>query len=461
MNLHAVILAAGQGTRMRSSLPKVLHRVAGAPMLGHVLAAAHAAGAAHCHVVLGHGAQAVQAWLQTQDEPAVDVALQSQQLGTAHAVLQALPVIPDDAVVVVLYGDVPLITAPTLQRLAQAAATGLALVTATLDRPRGYGRILRNSDGCIGGIVEEKDASADQRAIREINAGLLAVPASRLRGWLAQIGNDNANGEYYLTDIVALAVRDGVEVSAVSADSVDEIEGVNDRAQLAAAERHFQQAQAGRLMADGLQLLDPQRFDLRGRLDFGRDVCVDVGCVFEGTVYLADNVSVGPYVVLRDVSISAGAQIKAHSVLESAVIGENCHIGPFARLRPGTRLAADVHVGNFVEIKNSTLATGAKAGHLAYVGDADVGARVNISAGVITCNYDGVNKHRTVIGDDAFIGSDSQLIAPVSVGERAYIAAGSTIARDAPGEVLTIARAREQRSLPNWRRPVKSDKKKP
>lgn len=460
MNVHAVILAAGQGTRMRSSLPKVLHRVAGMPMLGHVIAAAHAADVRHCHVVLGHGAEAVQDWLRTQNADAIDTVLQSEQLGTAHAVLQALPNVPDDALVVVLYGDVPLIAASTLQRLAQAATAGLALVTAQLEQPRGYGRILRDGHGRISGIVEEKDASIEQRNIREINTGLLAAPALRLRQWLAQVGNDNANGEYYLPDVVALAVRDGVEVRSVPADSVDEIEGVNNRAQLAAAERRFQRAQAERLMAEGLHLLDPQRFDLRGRLSFGRDVCIDVGCVFEGEVRLADNVSIGPYVMLRDVGIGAGTQIKAHSVLENAEIAEQCHVGPFARLRPGARLQREVHVGNFVEIKNSTLAAGAKAGHLAYVGDATVGERVNISAGVITCNYDGANKHRTVIGDDAFIGSDCQLIAPVTVGERAYIAAGSSIARDAPSEVLTIARAREQRSLPDWQRPVKSDKKK-
>lgn len=454
MNLHAVILAAGQGTRMRSAVPKVLHEVAGQPMLGHVLAAAQQAQAVQAHVVLGHAAEAVQSWIESWPS-AVKTVLQAQQLGTAHALQQAMPQVPDDAMVVVLYGDVPLITADTVQRLAAAAASGLALVTATLEQPRGYGRILRDAAGHITGIVEDKDATPPQRDIREINTGLLAAPAARLRGWLSRIGNDNASGEYYLTDAVALAVADGVAVQSVTAASVDEIEGVNDRAQLAAAERRYQRAQSRRLMAEGLQLLDPERFDLRGRLQFGRDVCIDIGCVVEGDVRLGDGVRVGPYSVLRDVSIGAGTRVEAHCVLERADVGAGCAIGPFARLRPGAALGAGVHIGNFVEIKNSQLGDGAKANHLAYVGDADVGARSNIGAGVITCNYDGAHKHRTVIGADVFVGSDSQLVAPVTVGDRAYIAAGSTIFRDAPADALTVSRAREQRSIPGWQRPRK------
>lgn len=439
---------------MRSALPKVLHRVAGTPMLGHVIAAARSAQAARCHVVLGHGIDTVRGWLDTQ-AVSVEVVQQAEQLGTAHAVSQALPNIPDDALVAVLYGDVPLISADTVRRLAQAASGGLALVTATLDEAQGYGRILRDDEQRVVGIVEEKDASRTQREIREINTGLLAAPAGRLRQWLAQVGNDNANGEYYLTDVVALAVREGVAVATVSAASADEVEGVNNRLQLATAERRFQRGQTRRLMADGLQLLDPERFDLRGQLEFDGDVSVDVGCVFEGRVWLGEGVHIGPYTVLRNVSIGAGSRIEAHCVLEDAEVGTACHIGPFARLRPGAQLAGQVHIGNFVEVKNSRLASGVKAGHLAYVGDADVGADVNISAGVITCNYDGANKHRTVIGDEAFIGSDTQLIAPVTIGKGAYIAAGSTIAADAPADALTIARSRGQRSLPGWQRPVK------
>jgi bifunctional UDP-N-acetylglucosamine pyrophosphorylase/glucosamine-1-phosphate N-acetyltransferase len=455
MKLHAVILAAGQGTRMKSALPKVLHPVAGVPMLGRVLAATREAKVAANHVVLGHGAGRIRDWLQAAGWGEVSTVEQEQQLGTGHAVLQALPQVPDSALVMVLYGDVPLVRAETIREVAQAAGGGMALVTAKVADPYGYGRILRDSSGRVCGIVEEKDATAAQRAINEINTGLIAVQARRLKRWLAHVRNDNAKGEYYLTDIVAMAARDGVEIRTTAPGSIDEIEGVNDRVQLAQVERRFQLAQAAQLQREGLSLADPARFDLRGSLRFGRDVHIDVGCVLEGEVELADGVSLGPYCVLRNVKLGAGTQVDAHSVLDSAEAGADCRIGPFARLRPGAQLGNQVHIGNFVEIKKSSLGEGSKANHLAYIGDAAVGERVNIGAGVITCNYDGVNKHATIIGDDAFIGTDSQLVAPVVIGRGAYIAAGSTIARDAPEDALTICRARDQRSLPGWKRPRK------
>ncbi|MDB5986396.1 MAG: UDP-N-acetylglucosamine pyrophosphorylase [Nevskia sp.] len=450
-SIHAVILAAGQGTRMRSALPKVLHPVGGTPMLGRVLAAAQAAGVNHSHLVLGHAAEQVRAWLAAQSGFDAATVVQPQQLGTAHAVQQALPEIPDHALVVVLYGDVPLVTPATIQALIAAAKVGLALVTVEVVQPHGYGRILRDSARRITGIVEERDASAAERAIHEINTGLLAAPAKRLKRWLSKVKNDNAKGEFYLTDVVALAASDGVEVAAVAAASADEVEGVNDPLQLAQAERRLQQQQTAQLQRDGLFLADPARFELRGSLKIGRDVRIDVGCVLEGAVELGDGVVIGPYCVLRNVRLGAGTRVDAHSVLDTAVAGSNCRIGPFARLRPGAQLADEVHIGNFVEIKQSTLGAGAKANHLAYVGDATVGARANIGAGVITCNYDGVDKHPTVIGADAFIGSDSQLIAPVTIGQGAYIAAGSTIVRDVPDQALAVARAREQKIVPDWR----------
>ena len=454
MKVHAVILAAGQGTRMKSALPKVLHRVGGTPMLGHVLTAARAAEVGACHVVLGHGAEQVREWLSSMGE-GIDTVVQAQQLGTAHAVQQALPQVPDSAVVLVLYGDVPLVSAETLRKLVAAAKDGMAVLTAEVPDPAGYGRMVRDAKGRITGIVEDKDATPQQRAITEINTGLMAAQARRLKRWLSHVKNNNAKGEFYLTDAVALAVKDGIEVQSVAAAGIDEVEGVNDRVQLAQVERRYQRAQVQRLQRDGLHLADPARFDLRGSLSFGRDVFIDVGCVLEGKVELGDNVSIGPYCVLRDVKLDAGTRVDAHSVLDSAEAGRDCRIGPFARLRPGAQLADQVHIGNFVEIKKSTLGEGTKANHLAYIGDATVGARVNIGAGVITCNYDGVNKHATIIGDDAFIGTDSQLVAPLIVGRGAYIAAGSTIAKDAPEDALTVCRAREQKSFPDWKRPAK------
>lgn len=455
--IEAIVLAAGKGTRMRSELPKVLHCVAGQPMLGHVLRAAGAAGVSACHVVLGHQAERIEAWLAACGTTAlpVDTILQNEQLGTAHAVRIAMPRISDDRLVVVLYGDVPLVDPQLVRAVCDAAAAGLAIVTARPEDPSGYGRVLRDASGAVSGVVEERDASAAQRAIGEVNTGLLAAPAGLLRGWLARVGNANAKGEYYLTDIIALAVADGICVHAVEVAEARSVEGVNDVVQLAAAERFYQSRLARRLLQQGVRLADPARLDVRGELVCGRDVFIDVGCVFEGHVELGDGVSVGPYSVLRDVRVGGRTRIAAQCVLEGSEISTDCTLGPFAHLRPGARLEPGVHVGNFVEIKNSTLATGAKAGHLAYLGDASVGARANISAGVITCNYDGANKHRTVIGADAFIGTDSQLVAPVRIADGAFIAAGSTISHDVTGPGLTICRAREQRSYPGWKRPAK------
>ncbi|MGQ0701339.1 MAG: bifunctional UDP-N-acetylglucosamine diphosphorylase/glucosamine-1-phosphate N-acetyltransferase GlmU [Panacagrimonas sp.] len=454
--LHVVILAAGRGTRMKSALPKVLHPIAGLPMLGHVLRTARSLGAEACHVVVGHGAETIRAWVAgAHAGESLHFAMQAEQLGTAHAVQQAMPQIPDAARVLILYGDVPLIEAATLSDLLIAARAGLAVLTAEIPDPHGYGRIVRNRTGAMQSIVEEKDATPAQRRIREINTGVMAAPAKLLRRWLGKIGNDNLKREFYLTDAVRLAVSDRVTVKTTSAASVEEVLGVNDRVQLATQERAFQRRQAEVLMRQGVGIRDANRFDLRGSLLCGQDVHLDVGVIVEGEVELGDHVHIGPYTLLKNAKIGAGTHVEGHCVIDSALVGRACRIGPFARLRPEAQLADQVHIGNFVEIKKSTLGEGAKANHLAYVGDATVGARVNIGAGVITCNYDGVNKHQTVIGDDAFIGTDTQLIAPVTIGAGAYIAAGSSISMDAPAGQLTICRARDQRSLPRWSRPTK------
>jgi bifunctional UDP-N-acetylglucosamine pyrophosphorylase / glucosamine-1-phosphate N-acetyltransferase len=448
--LHVVVLAAGQGTRMKSRLPKVLHPVAGRPMLDHVLETARTLDAAACHVVHGHGAEAVR---KAFEGAAVTWVLQAEQKGTAHAVAQALPGIPDGATVLVLYGDVPLVRAATLQPLLQAR--GLALLTAELADPHGYGRILRNKLGRVTGIVEEKDASAHQRRIREVNTGFMALPAKKLKQWLPKIGNRNAKGEYYLTDLVALAVKDKVAVTAVTAADATEVQGINDPLQLAEAERTWQRRAAAQLMREGVQIRDPARFDLRGTLRAGADVVLDVGVVLEGAVELGDGVRVGPYAVLRNVTLGAGTRVESHSVLESMRAGRDCRIGPFARVRPESELADEVHVGNFVEVKKTTLGRGSKANHLAYLGDGTVGAGVNVGAGTIFCNYDGAHKHRTVLEDNVFVGSDTQLVAPVRVGKGATIAAGSTITQDVPPGGLAVCRAREQKHFPSWQRPRK------
>lgn len=450
--LHIIILAAGQGTRMRSALPKVLQPLAGRPLLAHVIDSAQALEPAHIHVVVGHGADAVRAAFAGSD---VTWVTQTEQLGTGHAVQQAMPAIPNDARVLVLYGDVPLVRPATLCGLLDASESGCALLSVNAADPVGYGRIVRNNAGHVTAIVEHKDASETQRAIKEVNTGLLAGRADKFAEWLGRLGNDNAQGEYYLTDIVAMAVGDGVAVAGVVADSEAEVAGVNNRAQLAKAERATQQRAADALLAAGVTLADPARLDVRGVVSAGRDVFIDINAVLEGDVSLGDNVRIGPSCYIRNATVAAGSVVHANTVIEDSDIGPDCQIGPFARLRPGSVLKGQNKIGNFVETKKAVLDEGAKAGHLAYLGDATVGKRVNISAGVITCNYDGVNKHPTVIGDDAFVGTDSQLVAPVTLGKRAYVAAGSTITKDAPADALTICRARGQKSIDGWNRPTK------
>ncbi|ATE61256.1 bifunctional UDP-N-acetylglucosamine diphosphorylase/glucosamine-1-phosphate N-acetyltransferase GlmU [Thauera sinica] len=451
--MEVVILAAGQGKRMRSILPKVLQPIAGKPMLAHVIDTARTLQAERICVVYGHGGEVVRERL---DAPDLAWARQEPQLGTGHAVQQALPHLADGDMALVLYGDVPLIGVPTLRRLSEAAgASRLALLTVELENPTGYGRILRDAAGRVTRIVEEKDATADERKVREVNTGILVAPVERLRNWLGRIGNDNAQGEYYLTDIIGLAVGEGVEVVTVQPDAASETLGVNSKPQLAELERIHQGNIARRLMEEGVTLIDPARIDVRGELICGRDVEIDINCVFEGRVELADGVRIGPNCVLRDARIGAGGRVTPFSFIDGTTMETDCLVGPYARTRPGTRLGKGVHIGNFVEIKNSTIADQSKANHLAYIGDADVGRKVNIGAGTITCNYDGVNKHRTVIEDDVFIGSDTQLVAPVRVGRGATLGAGTTLTKDAPAEQLTVSRARQQ-SIAGWKKPEKT-----
>ena len=458
--LQIVILAAGQGRRMRSSLPKVLQPLGNQPLIRHVLATADAlladAGStARPVLVSGHGGEQLQAALSDAD---CHWAHQVSQRGTGDAVAAALSHIEPAGRVLVLCGDVPLLRVETLRTLLASPPDALAILTAILDDPTGYGRILRNPQGAVHAIVEQRDASPAQQAVREINSGTLLIPAARLAGWLGRLDADNAQGELYLTDIVAMAVADGVPVVGVPAAGEAEIMGINDRAQLAHCEREYQRRQAEKLLLDGVTLRDPERIDVRGEVAAGRDVEIDVNVILEGRVTLGDGVRIGAHCILRDAVIEAGARIEPFSLIDSARVGANAVVGPYARLRPGTELAADVHVGNFVEVKNSRLAAGAKANHLAYVGDADIGARVNVGAGTITCNYDGANKHRTVIGEDAFIGSNSSLVAPVTIGAGATIGAGSVISRGAPPGGLTLTRA-TQKTLPGWQRPVKKSDK--
>lgn len=451
MGLSIIILAAGQGTRMRSDLPKVLHPLAGRPLLSHVLDIAHQLDG-EVHVVIGHGAERVR---ERFTDAGIHWVIQQQQLGTGHAVAQVLPAIADDHSVLVMYGDVPLIKHATLEKLCAAATRGnLVLLTAELENPTGYGRILRDSGGDIHGIVEEKDASDAQRRVHEINTGFIAAPAKQLHAWVNALDNRNAQGEFYLTDVTALAVRDGVTVRSVTTTDLHEILGVNDRAQLAFLERWFQSQQAAACMQAGVTLIDPARFDLRGRLSAGQDVVIDVNAVLEGDITLGDRVTLGPNTVMRNTNVGDDVTILANCVIEDADIGAGTRIGPFARLRPETRLAADTRVGNFVEIKKSDVGEGSKINHLSYIGDTTVGRGVNIGAGTITCNYDGASKHRTVIGDNVFIGSDTQLIAPVAVRDGATIGAGSTITRDAPAGELTLSRA-PQETRSGWQRPRK------
>ena len=452
-SLSIVILAAGQGKRMKSDLPKVLQPLAGKPLLRHVIDTACTLQPVSLHVVYGHGGDVVRGALA--DAPVSSWCLQAEQLGTGHAVQQALPALNDGELALILYGDVPLVSADTLRSLvALAGPKTMSLLTVMLEDPTGYGRIVRDARGKVRRIVEQKDATARERKIREGNTGVMAVPVKWLRRWLGKLKNSNAQGEYYLTDIIAMAVRDKVAIAPLVSPTMAEVLGINDKLQLAEVEAHYRGARARELMLAGVTVVDPARIDVRGSLRTGRDVFIDANVVFEGEVQLGDRVHIGPHCVLRDCRIDHDVRVQSHCVIEEATVGAGSIIGPFARLRPGAALAAEVHIGNFVEVKNSSLAVGAKANHLAYVGDATVGARVNIGAGTIIANYDGANKHHTTIGDDAHTGSNSVLVAPITVGEGATIGAGSTVTRSVPPGKLTVARAK-QLTLDGWKRPSK------
>ncbi|MHB8813646.1 MAG: bifunctional UDP-N-acetylglucosamine diphosphorylase/glucosamine-1-phosphate N-acetyltransferase GlmU [Steroidobacteraceae bacterium] len=453
--LSVIILAAGEGKRMKSALPKVLQPLAGRPLLAHVIDTARSLDPAAMHVVYGHGGERVREALAAQG---VEWTLQAQQLGTGHAVLQAIPKVPDDQLALILYGDVPLLGRQTLAQLvALAGPRQVALLTMTVDDPSGYGRIVRDGQGRVERIVEQKDASAKERLIRECNTGVLAAPAGALKRWLHGLRADNSQREYYLTDVIAMAVKDGVAVNPLGCADAIEALGVNDKVQLAMLESECRRRAARELMLAGVTIADPARIDVRGRVTHGKDVFIDVNVVLEGTVKLGDRVRIGPGCVVRDADIGDDTQVFPHCVIEGAVIGPKCNIGPFSRFRPTSRLSGNVHVGNFVEVKNSSMADASKANHLSYVGDAQVGARVNIGAGTIIANYDGANKHRTVIEDDAHTGSNSVLVAPITVGAGATIAAGSTVANQVPAGKLTIARAR-QTTIESWKRPTKQKK---
>ena len=450
--LNIVILAAGKGTRMYSDLPKVLHPLAGRALLDHVLATARGLKPGKLCVVYGYGGDTVPNNIAGADITWVE---QAAQLGTGHALQQALPHLATDGLTLVLYGDVPLTRHETLACLLEMAGSGhMALLTAEFPDPAGYGRIVRGTDGRVERIVEQKDASDAERQIREINTGILAAPTAKLANWLGQLKNNNAQGEYYLTDTIAMAVSQGVPVETSHPHALWEVLGVNSKLQMAELERIYQRNYAETLANRGVMILDPARFDVRGELDCGRDVVIDVNCVFEGRVSLANNVSIGANCVLKNVTVAQGTTIQPFSHIEDTQIGDNCRIGPFARIRPGTTLANDAHIGNFVEVKNSQIGVGSKVNHLSYVGDATIGSKVNIGAGTITCNYDGANKHRTVIEDDVFIGSDTQLIAPVTVAKGATIGAGSTITHNVPAGELTISRVK-QLTITGWKRPAK------
>ncbi|MFG3448377.1 MULTISPECIES: bifunctional UDP-N-acetylglucosamine diphosphorylase/glucosamine-1-phosphate N-acetyltransferase GlmU [unclassified Stenotrophomonas] len=449
--LHVIILAAGAGKRMKSDLPKVLQPIAGRPMLAHVIDTARQLRPDAIHVVYGHGGEAVRAAFA--DQPDLQWAEQSQQLGTGHAVQQAMPQVPDAATVLVLYGDVPLIRVDTLQHLLSQPGR-LAVLVADMVNPTGYGRIVRNAEGKVGAIVEQKDASEEQLAIRTINTGIITAESTALRTWLSQLSNSNAQGEYYLTDVFASAARDYTPADMAFVVDAQEAEGANDPWQLSQLERAWQLREVRALCGQGARVIDPARVDIRGTVTVGRDVQIDVNVILEGTVVLGDGVSIGPFTRLKDVTLAAGTVVKPHCDLDGVVSEGAAEIGPFARLRPGTVLAEGAHVGNFVETKKVHLGAGSKANHLTYLGDAVIGSKVNIGAGTITCNYDGVNKSQTTIGDNAFIGSNSSLVAPVTIGQGATIAAGSVITRNAPEGELTVARARQQ-TIEGWHRPTK------
>lgn len=451
MKLSVITLAAGKGSRMKSDLPKVLHPLAGSPMLAHVLKSAGQLENSTQHVVIGHGADKVK---QAIDFPNVKWAMQTEQKGTGHAVAQAMDEVEDDAQVLVLYGDVPLIKSETLESLIKAAPQGLALLTIKLDNPMGYGRIVRDSQNNICSIVEQKDASEEQLKINEVNTGILCVSAKYLKQWLPQLSANNAQGEYYLTDIIAMAVSENVEVKAIHPEFEHEVQGVNDRLQLAQLERIYQRSQADDLMRQGVSLADPSRLDVRGSLTVGNDVKVDVGCVFEGDVHLHDGVSIGPYCVIKNAEIGENTEVASHCVIEQAKTENNCSIGPFARLRPGSELKEKAKIGNFCEVKKTIVGKGSKINHLSYIGDCEIGENANIGAGTITCNYDGVNKFKTLIGDDAFVGTNSSLVAPVEIGKGATVGAGSVITKAVPDNELAVARGK-QRNIDHWHRPTK------
>jgi len=437
---------------MYSDLPKVLHCLAGQPLLSHVVTTALTLDPQQIYVVYGHGGEQVKQALTGQT---IHWVQQIPQLGTGHAVAQAIPQIADDENVLILYGDVPLITSATLQQLiTQTPQQNLGLLTVIFNNPQGYGRIVRDAQGQVQRIVEEKDADTLIKQIKEVNTGILLAPAKHLRRWLTQLKNDNVQHEYYLTDIIALAVTEGIAIQTRSPTAIEEVLGVNDRMQLAMLERYYQIQQVGRLMEQGVTVRDPARLDIRGTVQAGRDVVIDVNVIFEGHVTLGDRVTIGPHTIIRNTQIAQDVEILSHCVIEQATIGAGSRIGPFARIRPETQLAEQVHIGNFVEVKKSTVATGSKINHLSYIGDSDIGSRVNIGAGTITCNYDGANKHKTVIGDNAFIGSDTQFVAPVTIGAGATIGAGSTITKNAPADSLTVSRTKQQ-TIPGWQRPTK------
>jgi bifunctional UDP-N-acetylglucosamine pyrophosphorylase/glucosamine-1-phosphate N-acetyltransferase len=454
MSLNVVILAAGKGTRMRSDLPKVLHPIAHKSMVQHVIDTANSLGSQAIQLVYGYGADKLQAAL---GEQALNWVLQAEQLGTGHAVAQANPNINDDDTVLILYGDVPLIQQSTLEALlAVRPANGLAILTVNLPNPTGYGRIMREH-GNVVGIIEQKDANAEQLKINEVNTGIMAVPGKQLKAWLNRLSNNNAQGEYYLTDIIAMANADGVDITTSQPESVIEVEGANNRVQLAQLERAYQARAAEKMMLDGANLRDPARIDIRGDVTVGMDVMIDVNVIFQGKVTLGNNVTIGAGAILIDCDIADNAEIKPYTIVEGAKLGQAASAGPFARLRPGAELKEDAHIGNFVEIKKSVLGKGSKAGHLAYLGDAHIGAGVNIGAGTITCNYDGANKFITTIEDGVFVGSDTQLVAPVTIGKNATLGAGSTITKDVAENELVITRVK-QRHITGWQRPIKIKK---
>lgn len=451
MKFSSVILAAGKGTRMYSNVPKVLHSIAGKPMVKHVIDTCKQLGVDKIHLVYGHGGELMQSTLA--DEP-VNWVLQEKQLGTGHAVDQASSQFADDEKIVVLYGDVPLISEMTIQALLEAhVAGGISLLTVNLDNPMGYGRIVREQDNVVA-IVEQKDATEAQLAIKEVNTGVLVASGKDLKRWLSGLENNNAQGEYYLTDVIEAAYLEGGMITTVQPENAMEVEGVNDRVQLARLERAFQRSQAEALLAQGVMLRDPERFDLRGQLQCGKDCEIDINVIIEGCVTLGDNVVIGAGCVLKDCEIDDNTRVRPYSVIEEATVGEDCTIGPFSRLRPGAEMLNDAHVGNFVEMKKSRLGNGSKANHLTYLGDSEIGDRVNIGAGTITCNYDGANKFKTIIEDDVFVGSDSQLVAPVLIGKGATIGAGTTVTRDIEAGVLVITRAKEHK-ISGWQRPTK------